>query len=136
MGEKQRSMHVQRERGGKLAACGQELPDYEWFMSIGDGGHMTGAIVLSPDSKRSVETPPVSTNGQYVICDACLAARDPKGHLMRCPFCGDRSSLTDIDDGKSPIFWRVECDDDTSCGAQGPVRADREAAVAAWNGRK
>lgn len=136
-----RSMHVQRERGGKVAACGLELPDYEWFMCVGDDGHMTGAITRSPDSNRnlSVGSPPVSSDGRYVFCVGCLAARNPQivvvGDLTPCPFCGDRSSLTDIDDGKSPVLWRVECDDDQDCGAQGPVRADREAAIAAWNQR-
>jgi Lar family restriction alleviation protein len=56
--------------------------------------------------------------------------------LLPCPFCGDSASLTDDDDGHhSPIRWRVECDSDQDCGAQGPVRDTRDLALAEWNSR-
>lgn len=52
--------------------------------------------------------------------------------IKPCPFCGDRASLTEYD---YIVFvrWRVECDDDTDCGATGPIRETREEAMAAWN---
>lgn len=63
--------------------------------------------------------------------------QDKRAELMRCPFCGGKAHLAEIQSGKVVTDYSVSCDDIWHCIAGVPMQCykTRDEAIFAWNRR-